>query len=67
MNLERLQRTARFAGLRLRVALTWLAFELEPAGSNAKRYLRANYKTAKHELNQALLRDREARMNRRAF
>ena len=67
MNLEKLQRKARLTGLRLRVGLTWLAFELEPSGSNAKRYLRANYKTAKNELNQALLRDREARMNRRVF
>ena len=67
MNLKKLQRKARITGLRLRVGLTWLAFELEPAGSNAKRSLRANYKTAEYDLNQALLRDREARMNRRVF
>lgn len=67
MNLETAQRKARLLGLRIKVGLTWLAYEVEPVGSNAKRALRANYKTAKYQLNQALLRDREARMNRRSF
>lgn len=67
MNLKRLQRSADLMSLRLKVALKWLIFELEPAGSNAKRYLRAEYKTAKRQLEHALLKQREARMNRRAF
>ncbi|WP_375191834.1 hypothetical protein [Marinobacter sp.] len=67
MNLKRLQSAAELLRLRLRVGLTWLIVELEPAGSTERRSLMADYKTANHQYNQALLRQREARMNRRAF
>lgn len=65
MNLQRLQRRAHIAGLGIKAAMTWLIFNLEPVGSEDKLEYRADYKTAKRQFDQALLKDREARLNGR--
>ena len=53
--------------LRLLVWIRWLAVELEPAGSSEFKAIASKYARAKGELNRALLKERERRMNRRAF
>lgn len=65
MNPERLQRPPSITGLRFKAAIRWLIFALEPIGSTEKMECRAEYKTAKRQLDLALLKQREARLNRR--
>lgn len=67
MNLKRLQRKAHLLSLHAQVFLAWVPLQFEPPGTGAYRVLRADFKYAQNRLNQALLREREARMNRRAF
>jgi hypothetical protein len=65
--MNELHRKARILKLRLIVWLRWLAVELEPAGSQDFKHIAHQYAAAKGELNRELLRERERRMNRRAF
>lgn len=58
---------ARILRLRLLVWIRWLAVELEPAGSSEFKAAAHKYASAKGELNRELLKERERRMNRRAF
>ena len=62
-----IRRKAYILRLRLLVWLRWLAAELEPAGSEDFREIAGQYRAAKAELNRALLKERERRMNTRAF
>ena len=60
-------RKARLHKLRLIVWLRWLAFEFEPAGSMEFRTVAQKYAIAKKDLESALLKERERRMNRRVI
>lgn len=62
-----LSRKAYILRLKLIVWLRWAAVELEPAGSADFKAIAHKYATAKGELNRELLKERERRMNRRAF
>lgn len=62
-----LSRKAYILRLKLIVWLRWAAVELEPAGSTDFKAIAHKYATAKGELNRELLKERERRMNRRAF
>lgn len=62
-----LSRKAYILRLRLIVWLRWAAVELEPAGSEDFKAIAHKYAAAKGELNRELLKERERRMNRRAF
>lgn len=65
--MNELHRKALILKLRLSVWLRWLAVELEPAGSTDFKTIAHRYATAKGKLNRELLKERERRMNRRAF
>lgn len=60
-------RKAHIFRLRLITWLRWAAVELEPAGSQDFKHIAHQYAAAKGELNRELLRERERRVNRRAF
>lgn len=62
-----LHRKARLLRLKAITWLRWLAFELEPAHSDDFKLVTRRYADAKRELDTALLRERERRMNRRAL
>lgn len=62
-----LHRKAHILQLRLTVWLRWLCVELEPAGSQDFKAIASRYAASKGKLNAALLKERERRMNRRAF
>lgn len=65
MNTQRIQRKLRITGLRIKAGFFWLIAELEPAGSSESETVLKNYARAHGELQRALLKDREADMNRR--
>lgn len=65
--MNELNRKVHIFWLRLTVWLRWLAVELEPANSEDFRAIASEYARAKGELNRALLKERERRMNRRVF
>lgn len=67
MNRQTLQRKADIAASAVQVALAWLPTKFEPQYTDAHKVLMADYRYARRQFDQALLRDREARMNRRAF
>lgn len=67
MNTSEIQRKAHILRLRIIVWLRWAAVELEPASSQDFRAIASRYAAAKGELNRALLKERERRMNRRSF
>lgn len=65
MKTKQMQRPPSITGLRIKSAIRWLIFALEPIGSTEKVEYRAEYKTAKRQLDRALLKQREAQLNRR--
>jgi len=60
-----LHRKAHILKLRLVCWLRWLIVEMEPAESTEFRSVASRYAQAKGQLNNALLRERERRMNGR--
>lgn len=65
--MNEISRKTHILRLRLLVWIRWLAVELEPAGSSEFKAVAHKYAIAKGELNRELLKERERRMNRRAF
>ena len=65
--MNKITRKAHIERLRLIAWLRWLEFELKPVGSTELQKIARRYVSAKAELDQALLKDCEAQMNRRVL